>query len=143
MSFLFRLSALAFAVLIFSGTSRACQCATPCASPAESSQRFGIFQYIMKAEILASLENPEFAHFDWRTSEIPPVRQLLLRPVKTFRGPKREWLLVHEHVCIIGGEVGDVINVAAYLGDDGHLHASSCSASCARGIGHSFGDEWD
>lgn len=139
MHFVSRFCALVCAALIFSAASYACDCGT-CASPAESGKKFGVFQYIMKAEILASIENPEFTNFDENANQIPPLRQLLLRPVRTLRGPKREWLLVHDNTCTVGGDVGDVVNVAAYLGDDGQLHASNCSAICARGIGHSFGD---
>ena len=139
MPIVFRLIALALGTLVLSSPSYACKCGT-CVSPADSRKKFGVFQYVMQAEILASIDNPEFYDLDESATELPPLRQLLLRPVRTFRGTKRDWLLVHDHMCTVGGDVGDIVNVAAYLGTDGELHASNCSAICARDIGHSFGD---
>lgn len=129
----------AFVFLLFPMAAFACSC-SECSSPVEANKSFGVFQYIMTAKILASVDYDKDEMFMTENGRLLPLRQVLLSPETISRGKPKDWVLVYDEACSFGGEVGDVVRIAAYLGEDGQLHASNCSAICAEEIGHSFRD---
>ena len=130
---------LGLGFVLFPTAAFACSCGT-CSSPVEANKSFGVFQYIMTAKILASVDYHEDELYMTEDGRLLPLRRVLLSPEIISRGKPKDWVLVYDEACTFGGGVGDVVRIAAYLGEDGQLYASNCSAIYAEGIGHSFRD---
>jgi len=93
---------------------------------------YGVFLHLAKAEILASYPLQDGGSYDESKSQFVAIRQLVVKPIKSFRGPERDWLLIHDEQCGLPGEVGDEILIAVHQKADGNLYSSSCAVKCAR-----------
>lgn len=122
---------LSLALWLFSPfNADACSCGT-CESVDDARRHYGIFLHLAKAEILASYPISNDGHHDETKSELAPIRQLIVKPVKRYRGPDKGWLLIHDEACGLPGEVGNEILIAVHKKADGKLYSSTCAVSCA------------
>ncbi len=110
--------------------AEACSCGT-CETENDARREYGIFLHLAKVEILASYPLPRGGSYDETKNNFVPIRQLVAKPKKSFRGPEREWLLVHDEQCGLPGDVGDEILIAVHRRGDGNLYSSACAVKCA------------
>lgn len=110
--------------------AEACSCGT-CETVNDARRQYGIFLHLAKAEILASYPLSAGGGYDETKRKFVPIRQLVVEPKKSYRGPEREWLLIHDEQCGLPGEVGDEILIAVHQKADGNLYSSTCAVSCA------------
>ena len=89
---------------------------------------YGVFLH------LASYPLPSGGSYDETTDTFIPWRQLIVKPIKSYRGPKKEWLLEYDDECGLPGDVGDELLIAVYPKADGNLYSSPCAVSCALDV---------
>lgn len=111
----------------------ACSCSA-CENVSDARDAYGVFQHLAKAEILASYPFRDGERFDESSNQFIPIRQLVVKPTKSFRGPEREWLLIHDEQCGLPGDVGEEILIAVHQKPDGKLYSSACAVKCARDL---------
>jgi hypothetical protein len=113
--------------------ANACSCGG-CDSVNDARRGYGVFLHLAKAEILASYPLPSGGSYDETTDTFIPWRQLIVKPIKSYRGPKKEWLLIYDDECGLPGDVGDELLIAVYPKADGNLYSSPCAVSCALDV---------
>ncbi|MEL7541312.1 MAG: hypothetical protein AAGJ51_10445, partial [Pseudomonadota bacterium] len=111
----------------------ACSCGT-CETVSDARDGYGVFLHLAKAEILASYPLLDGGSYDESKNQFIPIRQLVVKPTKSFRGPEPDWLLIHDEQCGLPGEVGDEILIAVHQKADGNLYSSACAVKCARNL---------